>query len=315
LRALGSDLGRLRPVERMGLVGHQWAGVRAGVARLADWLDLVARLGGETEPDVLAGASGPLHWLDDHVVPLVGERSGGRFRGWLASHFAPAFESLGWQPAKGETEKQRQRRAAVLSILGGIAEHEPVFEDVESRIAAYLKSRTALDANLAGLVVGLAARRGDAARFEAYLRAMKAAKTPQERSRFEMALGAFRDPALVERALSLTLTDDVPTQDVVPLLVQLLNNPAARERAWEFIRERWKELSPRVSPGLASRLVSALPALQKPLYKRQVAAFFASHPIPTAKRALSQALERFDLDAELRERALPELRAYLHQTA
>jgi puromycin-sensitive aminopeptidase len=75
------------------------------------------------------------------------------------------------------------------------------------------------------------------------------------------------------------------------------------------------ELSPRVSPGLAGRLVGALPALQKPLYKQQVAAFFAAHPIPTAARALKQALERFDLDTELRERALPELRAYLHQTA
>jgi puromycin-sensitive aminopeptidase len=130
-----------------------------------------------------------------------------------------------------------------------------------------------------------------------------------------MALGSFRDPALVERALALALTDSVPTQDVVPLLARLLGNPAARERTWEFIRERWKDLSPRVSAGLAGRLIAALPALQKPLFKRQVAAFFAAHPLPTAARALRQALERFDLDEELRERALPELRAYLHQSA
>ncbi len=315
LRALGQDLSRLRPVERMGLVGHQWAGVRAGCARLADWLDLVARLGDEREPDVLGAASGPLAWLDDHVVPRVGERSAAKFRGWLAGRFAHAFESLGWQPASGESEKERQRRAALVSILGSLAAHAPVLDEVEARITAYLKSRTALDANLAGIVVELAARRGDKARFGAYLRAMKGARTPQERTRFELALGSFRDPALVDRALALTLTDAIPTQDVVPLLVRLLGNPSARERTWEFVRERWKELAPRVSPGLAGRLVSALPALQKPLYKRQVAAFFASHPIPTAARALLQALERFDLDAELRERTLPELRAYLHQSA
>jgi puromycin-sensitive aminopeptidase len=315
LRALGQNLAKLRPVERMGLVGHQWAGVRAGCARLADWLDLVARLGSESEPEVLGAASGPLAWLDDQVLPIVGERSAARFRAWLAEHFAPALESLGWGPAKGESEKQRQRRAAVLGILGGIAEHPPVLEEVESRIAKYLKSRTALDANLAALVVELAARRGGDSRFDAYLRAMKGAKTPQERTRFELALGSFREPALVERALELSLTDSIPTQDVVPLLGRMLGNPAARERTWEFIRERWKDLSPRVSPGLAGRLVSALPALQKPLYKRQVAAFFAAHPLPTAARALKQALERFDLDMELRERTLPELRAYLHQSA
>ncbi|HKC50366.1 MAG TPA: ERAP1-like C-terminal domain-containing protein, partial [Myxococcota bacterium] len=315
LRALGQELAHLRPVERMGLLGHQWAGVRAGCARLSDWLDLVARLGDEREPDVLGAASGPLAWLDDQVLPLVGESAAAKFRGWLADSFAPAFESLGWTPAPGESEKERQRRAAVLSILGAIAEHPPVLDQVEARIRAYLRSRTALDANLAGIAVELAARRGDKARFEAYLRAMQRARTPQERTRFELALGSFRDPALIDRALALALTEAIPTQDVVPLLVRMLGNPAARERTWEFVRERWKELSPRVSPGLAGRLVSALPALQKPLYKRQVAAFFASHPIPTAARALLQALERFDLDEELRERALPELRAYLHQSA
>jgi hypothetical protein len=299
----------------MGLVGHQWAGVRAATARLGDWLDLVARLGGEAEPEVLAAAHGPLSWIADQVLPVVGERSAARFRAWLADHFAPAFESLGWSPARGESEKERQRRAVLLSIVGSLSEHPATLAAAEARIAPYLKSRGSLDANLAGPVVELAARRGDKARFEAYLRAMKSARTPQDRTRFEMALGSFRDPALVERALALALTDSVPTQDVVPLLVRLLGNPAARERTWEFIRERWKDLAPRVSPGLAGRLVSALPALQKPLFKRQVAAFFAAHPLPTAARALLQALERFDLDTELRERVLPELRAYLHQSA
>jgi puromycin-sensitive aminopeptidase len=315
LRALGQDLARLRPVERMGLVGHQWAGVRASAARLADWLDLVPRLAREPEPDVLSAAHGPLAWLADQVVPRVGNRSGRRFQDWLAEIFAPAFESLGWRPSPGESEKQRQRRAGLLAILGHVAEHPATLDAVEARIGPYLKSRTALEPNLAGPVVELAARRGDKARFEKYLRAMKAARTPQERTRFELALGSFRDPALVDRALELSLSDLIPTQDVVPLLVRMLQNPEARERAWEFVRERWKDLSPRVSPGLAGRLVGALPALQKPLYKQQVAAFFAAHPIPTAARALKQALERFDLDAELRERALPELRAYLHQTA
>ena len=58
-------------------------------------------------------------------------------------------------------------------------------------------------------------------------------------------------------------------------------------------------------------LVSALPALQKPLYRRQVASFFATHPLPTASRALKQALERFELDADLRARLVPDLRSYL----
>ncbi|HTO68322.1 MAG TPA: M1 family aminopeptidase [Myxococcota bacterium] len=315
LREIGSDLGRLAPVERIGLVGHEWAGVRAARARLSNWLDLVARLGDEREPDVLAAASGPLGWLADQLVPALGARGGAEFRTWLDGVFAGAFQRAGWSPAKGETDKSRQHRSVLIGLLGGLAESPEVLAGAAERIGPYLKSRAKLDANLAGTVVELAARGGDGALFDAYVRAMKAAPTPQERVRFELALGSFRAPALVERALGLALGDSVPTQDVVPLLVRLLGNPEARERTWEFVRERWKDLSPRVSPGLAGRLVSALPALQKPLYKRQVAAFFAAHPLPTAARALRQALERFDLDTELRERALPELRAYLHRSA
>ncbi|HXZ86557.1 MAG TPA: M1 family metallopeptidase [Myxococcota bacterium] len=312
LRALGQEFARLAPVERTGLLGHQWAGARAGTARLADWLELVARLGAEREPEVLGAASGGLSWLVDQLLPPLGERGAAVFRAWLAGVFAPEFAALGWQAERDESEKRRQQRAVLLGLLGGLAEQREALEGAAARIGPYLKSRAKLEANLAGPVVELAARGGDADLFDAYLRAMRGAATPQERTRFELALGSFRAAPLVERALALALTDEIPTQDVVPLLVRMLGNPAARERTWEFVRERWKDLSGRVSPGLAGRLVAALPALQKPLYKRQVAAFFAAHPLPTAARALRQALERFDLDAELRERALPELRAYLH---
>jgi puromycin-sensitive aminopeptidase len=311
LRALGSDLARLAPAERMGLLGHQWAGVRADRAPLADWLELVTRLGDEPEPDVLAAVQAPLAWLVDHALPALASEHAARFRSWLRATFAPAFAELGWSAARGESDATRQRRATLVSMLGFLAEDADVIAGAEARIAPYLKSRASLEANLAGPVVELSARNGDAALYEAYLRTMKSARTPQERTRFEMALASFRDPALVERTLALALSDDVPTQDVVPLLCRLLGNPDARERTWEFIRERWADVSPRVSGGLASRLVSALPALQKPLYRRQVASFFATHPLPTAARALLQALERFDLDADLRGRIVPDLRSAL----
>jgi puromycin-sensitive aminopeptidase len=311
LRALGDELGRLAPAERMGLLGHQWAGVRADRAPLADWLDLVTRLGDEPEPDVLAAAHGPLAWIVDQAVPALPAEHAARFRANLAQVFSPAFAKLGWSAARNEPDATRQRRSALISILGNLAEAPDVLEGVEAQIGPYLKDRRTLEPNLAGPVVDLAARSGDGARFDAYLRTMEAARTPQERTRFEMALGAFRDPQLVERALALSLSERVPTQDVVPLLCRMLANPAARERTWEFIRERWGTLAPRVSPGLASRLVSALPALQKPLYRRQVASFFATHPLPTASRALKQALERFELDADLRGRLVPDLRSYL----
>ncbi len=311
LQALGEDLQRLAPSERMGLIGHQWAGYRAGKAELAHLLDLIPRLSHEREPEVLVRLMAPLGWLEDQALPRLAKPAAQQFRSWLGEVFAPAFLDLGWRPKPREPDRERLRRAALLRIVGGIAEEPEILAGAAERIRPYLRDRSTLDANLAGPVVELAARFGAKSRYESYLRTMRKANTPQERTRFELALAAFRDPALVERTLATSLTDDIPTQDVVPLLARLLANPAARERTWEFIRTRWEELSSRISPGIAPRLVSALPALQRPIYRRQVAAFFRAHPIPTAGRALKQALERFDLDAELRRRALPDLRAWL----
>ena len=126
-----------------------------------------------------------------------------------------------------------------------------------------------------------------------------------------MALAEFRSRALVDRMLGLALTDAVQTQDVVILLGRALANRDARERTWAFVKRRWSVLRRRLPPMLATRLVEATPSLQTPAHRREVAEFFRTHPLPTAKRALAQALERFDLNTALRRRAAPGLTRWL----
>jgi puromycin-sensitive aminopeptidase len=311
LAALGADLSRLSESERMGLVGHQWAGVRGDRAALADCLDLIARLGDEPCAEVLEAAIAPLAWLREQALPRLSQRDQQRFDAWLSRCFGPAFAALGWRGGRRESDADRSRRQALLRITGGIAEDSGVLEEVDGQIRRYLRDRSAVDADLAGPIVELAARSGDKSRYEAYLRAMRRARTPQERVRFEMALGSFRDPALFARTLELVLSDDVPTQDVVPLLGRLLQNPAARDATWAFVRDRWSALEPRISSGLAPRLITALPSLQTDAHRKEVAAFFRAHPVPSAARALKQALEAFSLNRALRARTAPALRRWL----
>jgi len=92
----------------------------------------------------------------------------------------------------------------------------------------------------------------------------------------------------------MSLTDTVPTQDVIFLLGRMMANPAARERTWEFIVRRWTKLRRRMPALFASRLIESTPSLLTPEYRREVAAFFRKNPVPSGDRALRQALERFD---------------------
>ena len=313
LRELGADLPGLSAAERMGLLGHQWAGVRADRAELADFLDLVDRLAEEPRAEVLETATAPLAWLQDQVVPRLAEGDAEAFRVWLRERFGPPFWKLGFAAGRRESDTLRARRPALLRLVGGLAEDPEVLVRVEEQIRRYLRQRSSLEANLAGPVVELAARHGNKQRFESYLKTMRRARTPQERTRFELALASFRDPALVQRTLGLSLGDEIPTQDVVPLLIRLLQNPGARVDTWAFIQARWNALQPRISTGLAPRLITALPALGTREYRKEVADFFRAHPLPSATRALRQALEAFTLEAELRRRLLPQLRSYLRK--
>ena len=311
LRQLASELASLAAVERMALLGDQWAFVRAGSASIESFLGLAAAFGAETSPDVLQALRGPLGFVDEHLAPAAGGDAPLRYRGWLVECFRSQFSALGWKPAAGEDDDTRMRRAALVGLLGDVAEWEPVVTEAASRCSAYLRDRASLDANLADSVVALAARAGEVSLYESFLEAVAQARTPQERRRFLFALGEFRNLRLIERTLGLALSETVPTQDVVFVLTRLLANRVARERAWAFVKKKWTALRKRMPPMLVTRLVEATPALQTATSRRDIASFFRAHPIPTAKRALQQALERFDLNAELRRREAPGLRRWL----
>ncbi|MCZ6782108.1 MAG: M1 family metallopeptidase [Proteobacteria bacterium] len=311
VKDLIENLNALSPLERMGFVDHQWALLRAGRSSVASLLDLIAALGVERDADVLCALRRPLATMTRRLAPDTGPDIEARLRAWIEVYYGAQVDELGWAPAANEDAETSLRRAEILSIVGGIGRATAVLEEAQRQCAGYLADRRALDPNLADPVVAMAAADGDKALYDSFLSAMRGASTPQEHRRFLLALGDFEDPALVDRTLALSLTDDVATQDVVFVLVRLLANREARERTWEFIKRRWPRLRPRLAPLLATRLIDATPGLGTRAHRQDVARFFRENPIPSGSRALRQALERFDWYAEYRRRAGPELAAYL----
>jgi hypothetical protein len=77
------------------------------------------------------------------------------------------------------------------------------------------------------------------------------------------------------------------------------------------MKRRWSALRRRMPPLLASRPIEALPALGTPAWRRDVAAFFRTHPVPTAARAVRQTLEQLDLEAAFERREKERLARWL----
>ncbi len=65
--------------------------------------------------------------------------------------------------------------------------------------------------------------------YDRFVDAAMRSASAQEKRRFLLALGDFRDEKLIGRTLTFALTDAVATQDVAFLLMRLFANPAARE--------------------------------------------------------------------------------------
>jgi puromycin-sensitive aminopeptidase len=305
------ELGALRPIERQGLIDHQWALVRSGHTELSGLLDLAAALGADKDPDVLAAVGAPLLSLSKRLAPDVAPASEPRLRAWVAVYFGAQVDELGWDPAPGEDAATRQRRAEIMHIVGVIGEATTLLQEAEGRAVKYLADPSTLDPNLASVVLGMAAARGDEALHESILAAMHSAKTPQDKRRMLLALGDFSDPELIARSLELCIDGSVPAQDVIFLLERLMANRHACEPTWAFVKRRWSRLRGSLPAQLGGRLIAATPALLTPAYRREVAGFFREHPLPASARALRQALERFDWYAAFRGRTGPQLEAYL----
>jgi puromycin-sensitive aminopeptidase len=165
LTRLLKHLRALSAVERLGLVGHQWAAVRAGRAPLRSYLDLAMALGDESDPDVLIGLVSALSFIEDRVArdPEVAAA----FRLRVREAFGPALRNLGLDPG-GEDDLASLRRAALLDLVAQVGGDAEIIAAAAARCDTYLKDSRSLDPNLADGIVHLAARDGDAALYERF---------------------------------------------------------------------------------------------------------------------------------------------------
>jgi puromycin-sensitive aminopeptidase len=311
LRSIAAQPARLRSSERLGLVGHVWAAVQAGHARVDELLELALALHDEPDADVLAALSAVLREIVDQLAPHAGPDAPVRLRARLAEAFAPALRRLPRRPARGEDDDTRRRRGELLALVAVVAEQPAAVRDARALGQRYLRAARGVDPNLVPAALVTLARTADAKVHRQLLLASQRATTPQERRRLRIALAEHRDPRCVAQALLACLDDRIPVDDVALVLARMLHNPHAQQAAWRFLRSRFGALRERIPPLLMSRVIDALPALSSDAARRQAKAFFRAHPVATATRALAQADERFALDARLRARAAPELARWL----
>jgi puromycin-sensitive aminopeptidase len=301
---LTARLGDLVPGERQSLVDDAWAAAVSGRATVSAFLDVAAGFRDETAPSVWQTIMTGLAWCDRFVEGEPRER----FRDFVRTLVRPAMDRLGWDPQPGERELDRELRGDLIRTLGILGD-DPETQAMAREAEALSRSGGGVDASVAAAAVEVTAFAGGEDAFEAFRARMHDAPTPQEQDRYRGALARFRDPALMERLLALTVSDEVRPQDAPFLLSRAEANRDLGAIAWRYVRDHWEELLPRFAASNVLHLAVGARTLTDPELVAEVQAFFAEHDIPQNHRSLVQAMERQRVMAAMRERSSGELAA------
>ena len=293
LKALSRDVQpSLTPAERLSLVADEWALVRAGRHTVDHYLDLAAGFGRESVAEVLGVVTTRLDFIDSYLTTPENRKA---FSAFVRSLFEPAYREIGFDRAAGDSEDRRSLRKAIIGALGGTAEDLEVIDKATRAVREALGGGAPLDPILAGTLINIAATHGDAALFDLLTKAAAKATSPDEHYRYLFALSNFEDPKLLARALEHARSADLKSQDTALYLGAFFGNDAARDRTWTFVKAHWDELLPKINvSGSDINLVSSLSSFCSTDARDDIRSFFASHPLPTASRALQQTFERID---------------------
>ena len=236
----------LAPAERVNFLGNLGLLLDAGEVHGDSYLRALAHFGDDPEPQVVASLVGSLAmvrraFLPDSAAVLIAP--------YVRQVLGPALARFGLEAKPGEDEAIGTMRGQLLGTLARDGRDETVAAFTLDAARRYLADSTAVDPGIVDAVLDAAARRGDAALYNDFLRRFETATVPQDRRRFLGLLGAFEDPALEARALAFSLSDSLPATDGMMVMRGFMGkNEAAGRRLFEWMMANYDQIAARVPP-------------------------------------------------------------------
>jgi aminopeptidase N len=255
VRSLAHNQAQLDVASRIALVSGLWAQVRGGELAPDVFLGVLPAFDHETDSHVVAEIVRTLNAFD-HA--LVDETTRPAFRAYVAARLASAKRRLGWEPKEGESPDDTLTRAQIFAAIGGLGHDPATLHEAERVAVRWLKDPASVDADVASIAVPLASVRAGLPRLGELRAAAAAAKTPLDRVTALSAMGTFEDKAALERALNLTLTDDVRQQDVRYVFAGALNRTERARLFFPWLATHWDAVRAKTPVGYEGDLVDVV---------------------------------------------------------
>jgi alanyl aminopeptidase len=299
--------------ERTRFLGNARALLNAGEISGEEYLAIAASMAQHPEPEIIASVMSDLGSLK---MPFVTDDLAEPFAAYVRRVLGPARERYGIAPRADDSEDVRLLRPNLITWLGGDGRDPDVVAYCVQQAEAYMADPAAVDATIAGAVLGVAAEGGDRARFDAYRAKFEAARVPAERSRFLGAMGRFEDPALQDEALAYALSDKVRVMDRWSLVGGMFGTESGRTKAYGWMTKNFDQLV----AGLPSEFVAYFPMFVSGCEQQRLEAarkFFGepAHRVDGTDASLAKVTEQISDCVNLRQREGEAVAAYLRSLA
>ncbi len=304
LSAALDNAAALEPAEQVALLRDLWMQVRAGRTAPQDFLHAFEVLLGGDDYEVTEFQAGVVRMLDGLLHGKEGQKE-------LRQRIAATLHDA-WVDAPADSPPQRQRRAALLRVLGVCQDPDAVAE--ARRLAAAERAGAADDAQLATVAVAVEALNGDTSTLDIHLATYDARRnadaSPQDVERYLYALPSFRDEDALVRILDMLKDATVAAQAEGPILRAMLTSPDAQALAWQHLQTHWDATIERLGEAWLAIIVEACGELPTG-EKDAITAFLDARLDGRAAQAYGRAKERLDERAELEARVVPALQEWV----
>lgn len=295
-----ANVGALEPLERFNLVSDSWACTLAGLSGTSDFLTLVRRLRGESDPNVWGVASGAMGLLDFVAAGLADAE----LSAFIREFGRPELNRLGWDSSESDLPEQQRSRSIFIGLLGGLGADEEVrskarasFEQSHASVSEY-----ALPAPIAQAVLNVVVVSGGREEFEAVRAGFRNAADPLSEQRHLFALTAVRDESLAAEVLEMT-RGEIRAQDAHQVLRMMFRNRRCGPLAWAFVVKHFDELANRLPSHAMPTVMGGVTSLVqvdeagKARFVEEVRSFVEGRDFGGHQRLVDQALERQAINA------------------
>ncbi|HUE04955.1 MAG TPA: M1 family metallopeptidase [Bryobacteraceae bacterium] len=280
--------------ERVAALGDVGALTGMGEIKSGDALDLAMVFADDPVRQVVDYTAAIIGGVHDHLLPSELRPNYARV---VDRAFGARTRQLGWQAKPGDDAETKLLRASIVPFVAQWGSDGSLAAEARRLAVRWLADRSAIDPEMAGSVLGAAARSGDEAFFKQLQAELPHTQDRHQRELILSAMGSFSDPQIARAAMELALKPDIDLRESAAFFFGPLGAPETRDLPFEFVKTHYEAIAARIPAGSTFGFGDALPfvgtAFCDEKSAAEVKAFFEPKVdrFPGTRRNLDQVLE------------------------